>query len=338
MRRKQSLFLLFIAFLISVLHAETNDINYQKLSSGTQKAITVIQKEYPQKKSSVTTLSGFIYISDELVVNELKNLGITINAIYGQNIVTAQIPFNILPQLSQLSGVINIQISETATLSLNKAREDCFVDNVHIGTEIKSPFTGKGVIVGIVDCGFDTGHPAFFETDNTAKSRIVRFWDQNCESGNPPSGFSKGTLFTTQESILNAGTDNADQTHGTHVAGIAAGGYKGNINTSATELEDNNPFYGCAPDASIVLIGTTLQDNDILDGIRYIFNYADSVNMPAVVNISINTFTGPHDGTSAFDTALDAIQGPGRIVVGAVGNENKNHTHTGKIQIGRAHV
>ena len=334
MRRKQSLFLLFILLLTASLHAETKDINYRNLSAGTQHAITLIQKnngkEYSKEKSSAATLSGFIYISDESVVDELKNLGITINAIYGQNIVTAQIPFNTLPQLSQLPGVINIQVSETAVLSLDKAREDCYVDNVHNGTEMKSPFTGKGVIVGIVDCGFDTGHPAFFETDDMTKSRIIRFWDQNRESGTPPSGFSKGSLFVTQESILNAGTDNADQTHGTHVAGIAAGGYEGSINTSVTELNNNNPFYGCAPDASIVLVGTTLQDNDILDGIRYIFNYADSVNMPAVVNISINTFTGPHDGTSAFDMALDAIQGPGRIVVGAVGNENKNHTHTGK--------
>ena len=246
MRRKQSLFLLFILLLTASLHAETKDINYRNLSAGTQHAITLIQKnngkEYSKEKSSAATLSGFIYISDESVVDELKNLGITINAIYGQNIVTAQIPFNTLPQLSQLPGVINIQVSETAVLSLDKAREDCNVDNVHNGTEMKSPFTGKGVIVGIVDCGFDTGHPAFFETDDMTKSRIIRFWDQNRESGTPPSGFSKGSLFVTQESILNAGTDNADQTHGTHVAGIAAGGYEGSINTSVTELNNNNPF------------------------------------------------------------------------------------------------
>lgn len=74
MRRKQSLFLLFILLLTASLHAETKDINYRNLSAGTQHAITLIQKnngkEYSKEKSSAATLSGFIYISDESVVDE----------------------------------------------------------------------------------------------------------------------------------------------------------------------------------------------------------------------------------------------------------------------------
>ena len=58
-----------------------------------------------------------------------------------------------------------------------------------------------------------------------------------------------------------------------------------------------------------------------VDGINYIFQYAGSVGKAAVVNLSQGHHTGPHDGTSLTDQAIDALSGPGRIIVGAVGNE-----------------
>ena len=59
--------------------------------------------------------------------------------------------------------------------------------------------------------------------------------------------------------------------------------------------------------------------SDIIDGIQYIFDYAASENKPAVINMSLGTHIGPHDGTSRQDQAFDALSGPGRILVGAAG-------------------
>ena len=75
------------------------------------------------------------------------------------------------------------------------------------------------------------------------------------------------------------------------------------------------------------MVGSTLEDTDILNGIKYVFNYADSIDKPAVVNISLNTSYGPHDGTSLFDQAIDAMLGKGKILVGSIGNDAKNKTH-----------
>ncbi|MDX5319686.1 MAG: S8 family peptidase, partial [Bacteroidota bacterium] len=65
----------------------------------------------------------------------------------------------------------------------------------------------------------------------------------------------------------------------------------------------------------------------IIDGLNYIFQYADSVGKPAVVNLSWGMHTGPHDGTSLFDLAIDNLTGPGKIFVGAAGNSGWSRTH-----------
>lgn len=233
----------------------------------------------------------------------------------GGGFFTARVNRAYLSQLLEQEFVIKAELSRQATLSLDQARNETFVDRVQSGESLVSPFTGKGVILGFVDSGFDVAHPAFRSTDGESL-RIERFWNQMDDR-----------LLTTRESILAEGTDNEEQTHGTHVAGIAGGGYFGPIQTSATTSLDRNPYYGVAYDASLVMVGSTLDDADILNGIRYIFNYADSVGRPAVVNISLNTPYGPHDGTSLFDQAIDALVGKGKILVGSIGNDAKNKAH-----------
>jgi minor extracellular serine protease Vpr len=50
--------------------------------------------------------------------------------------------------------------------------------------------------------------------------------------------------------------------------------------------------------------------------------------MPCVINMSIGTQVGPHDGTSIIDKAIDNLSGSGRIIVGAAGNDGDKRAHT----------
>ena len=117
--------------------------------------------------------------------------------------------------------------------------------------------------------------------------------------------------YTTQSAIESAKYDNTsdDSGHGTHVAGIAAGSYSG------------NNYYGIAKDADIVIVRMGESNTDISNGVKYVYDYATEVGKPAVVNLSLGTHVGPHDGTSTFDRTCDAMQGPGRLLVGAASNE-----------------
>ena len=157
-------------------------------------------------------------------------------------------------------------------------------------------FLGQNVTVAILDTGISP-HPDF-------KGRILSFRDFSSTTGS-----SEKVLFSF--SHFSPLIDNSG--HGTHVAGIAGGGYFGTIATSESTTLDTNPYYGVAYDADLVMVGSTLEDTDILNGIKYVFNYADSIDKPAVVNISLNTSYGPHDGTSLFDQAIDTMLGKGKF-------------------------
>jgi subtilisin family serine protease len=127
-------------------------------------------------------------------------------------------------------------------------------------------------------------------------------------------------------------TDNARQTHGTAVAGMAMGSGYGS--------QSNTKWRGMAPEAEAVLVGVRRDSigtqwlnggfSDFVDGIGYMFNYAASVSKPIVVNISWGSQSGPHDGSSLFNQACDALTGPGKILVMSAGNDGREHIHMGK--------
>jgi subtilisin family serine protease len=210
---------------------------------------------------------------------------------------------------------------------MDDAKTQTNVDDVHLGTGLSSSYKGDGVVVGIIDGGFDYTHPAF--EDVNGNLRIKKVWEQEITHPNypGPSSFNYGVELTDPNDILNwehdAVPDNngnwiSKGSHGTHVGGIAAG----------SDHPTNGLYGGCAPKSELVIVSTPMTDNTMLDGINYIFNYASSVGNPAVINMSIGSHFGPHDGTSLFDQALpNLVAGNGKVLVGAAGNENGHVVH-----------
>lgn len=189
---------------------------------------------------------------------------------------------------------------------------------MHQGLQLPQAYFGNGVVVGIIDGGFDYTHPNFYDGTGSNNYRVKRVWEQNATSGTPPSGFSYGRELTTQTSILNAQRDKPNASHGTHVAGIAAGGGA------------NATYMGVASKSDLVFVSTNMTNIGIMDGIAYIYNYANSINKPCVINISIGGHIGPHDGFSPFDQYCDEIVGAGRLLVGAAGNQGADQLHISK--------
>jgi minor extracellular serine protease Vpr len=201
---------------------------------------------------------------------------------------------------------------------------------VHKAVNLNTPFSGKDVVVGVIDFGFDYNHPVFYDTLGV-RYRIKRVWELN-GTGTPPPGYTYGNELTDTAAIKAKGTDNTQQTHGTAVAGIAAGsGYGSALNSR---------YRGMAYDADLVLVGVRRDSieqqwlegsfSDFIDGINYIFKYASSVGKPAVVNISWGSQSGPHDGSTLFNEACDNLTGSGKIVVMSAGNEGEEKIHLAK--------
>ena len=115
--------------------------------------------------------------------------------------------------------------------------------------------TGRGIVIGVVDWGFDFAHPDFRKADGT--TRILALWDQRGgKQANSPQPFGYGVLHDRDAiskalkskdpyAALNyhpADADTGIGSHGTHVASIAAG-------TGG----DDRPV-GMAPEADLVLV------------------------------------------------------------------------------------
>lgn len=282
--------------------------------------IRKLQNRFLMKKINAQAyVNAFIFINDNAGLEVLKSYGVRINTVL-PSIITAQVPVQNIEEIAMLPEVKNLQIAIPVHHKMDKARIATNVDQVQAAINLSTPYLGKNVVIGIIDSGIEYGHINFFDSTGTVL-RIKHVWDQNI-NGTPPVGFSYGTEYTTQTAILAAKFDNQTETHGTHVTGIASGANKKN----------NNNYFGVAPKADIAIVSYNQNDQttdnvSISDGIKYIYEYATSVKEPCVVNMSLGLQIGPHDGTSAFDHVCDALQGPGRLLVGAVGNEGSDSLH-----------
>lgn len=268
----------------------------------------------------LTTVSAFIAVSGNPgeVTAALRENGVTVGSQFCDTLLTAVIPVDKLRAVSELPGIEYIQMSSPVDTKMNLVRQDVGINDIHSNTSntFEKPFTGKGVVIGIIDTGVEYKHVAFRDPKGNCRIRAV--WDQNSSRGTAPAGFGYGSEYTTPEAIAAQTYDASMTYHGSHTMGIAAGS------------DFDSKYYGVAPEADIVFVSFDDEDAKIGDAIRYIFNYADKVDKPCVINMSLGSHFGPHDGTSALDRLIDTYSGPGRIIVGAAGNEAEFRMHASK--------
>ena len=238
----------------------------------------------------------------------------------GGGLFTAHLSLGEIERLLENPDVLRIEAAQTARPNLDVSGTEIHAPAVQ--GAIDSPpsyggLSGEGVIIGIVDTGIDLTHPDFLAN---GISRVVWAWDQTSATRTPPAGFGYGNEWShaqvNEEIDSGRSVFNDTNGHGTHVAAIAAG------NGSATgEGQPGYQYVGIAPEAKLVVVKTSFLTSAIVDAVAYVFDKADALGLPAVVNLSLGHHYGPHDGTELTDLAIDSLVGPGRIVVAAAGNE-----------------
>ena len=274
------------------------------MTTGARRAMHIVGAPQDER------LDCIIQLSDDDCCERLHQMGVQTGRPSG-HVVTARIPLNMIDSVLQLDCVELLEPAEDVEPANDEARKRSHVEAVWNGStqEGIDAYTGKGVIVGIVDEGFDLSHPAFMKP-NRISSRIRSFWNQRGDTLNPPQGFDYGTVYTNQLSYLLIGTEYNSGSHGTHVAGIASG----------SDTVRFGRWRGMAPEADIVLVGTNMTNTGIMDGIQYVCDVADRLDMPCVINLSISSYSGERDGTKLFDRFVNGLCRPGRLIVGAAGN------------------
>ncbi len=200
---------------------------------------------------------------------------------------------------------------------------------------------GAGVLVALIDYGLDFTHPNFRNADGS--TRIKAIWDQGASAGVSPQPFGYGAEYAreainaalaTKDPFKTLGYQPSDAdplgngAHGTHVADIMAG-------NRATE----GSRVGLATASDIIFVhlaaqrmGTLANFGDsvrLLEAVDFIRRRAGST--PCVINTSAGKTGGPHDESTLFTQALDAllVNHNGLLFAQSVGNyaDSRMHTH-----------
>jgi minor extracellular serine protease Vpr len=333
--QKKYLTLILTLFCAQAIFAQTKT---PKLSAATKQYLFLSQHQqnkvfeqyvYHTDQQNNIFINAIFKVDNAFDDAQLKQLGVKIGT-KAKDIWTAKIPLNAVHQFVKTTGIQYIDMDQPCYPELDTARRVTRVDSVHQGIFLPQSYTGKNVVVGIVDAGFDYTHPTFFDTTLT-HYRIKKVWEQKNNTGIAPVNFGFGSEYSDSTSIWNKHYDVTETTHGTHVMGIAGG-------SGGASSANNRRFRGMAFESELVAVAIyptaahwlNTGSVDFLDGINYVFNYANSVNKPAVANLSWGCPLGPRDGTSLFSQACNNLVGPGKIFALSGGNNGNNNIHLKK--------
>ncbi|MFK7799042.1 MAG: S8 family serine peptidase [Aureispira sp.] len=182
-------------------------------------------------------------------------------------------------------------------------------------------FRGNGVLLGVIDDGFEWRHPDFWQADSS--TRILGLWDQrSTDSRYFQSYYSYGAEWDKAAIDAYQCTHRALD-HGSHVMGIAAG------NALATEK-----YRGIAPKADLAAVAISFDDyflSSFVDGVHYLFNKATALGQPCVINSSVGSYESGHDGKDLYAQLVAQLieAQPGRVLVQAGGNAQQFPLHVG---------
>lgn len=236
--------------------------------------------------------------------------------------ITLYLKADQLSELIDSKAIESFEISERSDEPhIQGAAIDSKADLVHEGISMPSGYTGDGVIVGIIDGGFDFTHPNFYDSTGN-KYRILAAWDQRTE-GNPPPGYEFGTAYYGKNELLDAKRDTEEiqerwGTHGTHVAGIAGGSGAG-----------ISSLKGVAYECDFIFCTKTDGDSGLFDAFNWMNDVAKAEGKRLVINMSFGGLHhGTRDGTNPLGGLMKELQeNEGVIFVGSAGNNGNNDFH-----------
>ena len=302
-------------FLYQLKQAEATTDRSAKAS-----AYAKLQCEYDLVQGKV---SAIVVLASGKTVQDLSAYDVTVGVVSG-NLVTVTIPVSRFAELAESGVCSSIDMGGEQHLMLDNVRPNLGIDMIHAGMNLPQGYDGSGVVVGILDDGFQYCHPAFYDATGTTL-RVKRVWNQKDSTGTAPTGYGYGSEYTTESQMMAAQTDDRKKSHGSHVASIAAG--------CGAPYGDGATYKGIAPGADLVFVPVKLNISNVIDAINYVHSYAQSVGKPCVINMSFGSQLGPHDGTDVEDLFIKSLvaQHPDSLVlVTSAGNAGEKQVHLEK--------
>ncbi|MBF1581871.1 MAG: S8 family serine peptidase [Prevotella sp.] len=329
--------IVFLLFIFTSLGIIAQRPRYEKMSPFVREAMAsaLATKQLTRSQSDDRLLTAFVRI-DGNSAEVLRQYGCKELARVG-DISIAAIPLSKLGALSCGRQVKRIETGRRCSIQMDTTRIVVNAEKVYTGEGLPQSYTGRGVVVGVQDIGFDLTHPNFYSAD-MSQYRIKALWDQ-LSRDTIGSTLYVGRDYVGRDALLELKhpIDGETQTHGTHTAGIAAGsGAQGN--------GDVSPYRGMACDADLVLVDNAADNASLIDpkdyykftyatdalGFKYIFDYAERMHQPCVINFSEGSSQDFHGYDQLYYELLAKLIGPGRIIVSSAGNDGARNSYIHK--------
>lgn len=259
-----------------------------------------------EKQMAVTSSENvnlyLVKLSDDFSSSELTDLNVTIIR-QRDNLALITMPAENVPALLKSSSILRVELNSPASVHLDMAAQATNLNQVRNSVELSKSYTGKDVVVGFMDTGFDPNHINFLDADGISRVAQISYIE---------SEPYRVKFADNKDDIALWTTDTKREYHATHVAGILAGNC------------DKVPYSGVATDATIVATTSMLYDPQILLGLEQIVDYSKAQGKTAVINLSLGTNVGPHDGSTLMSQYLDKIGEEDAIICVSAGNEAQN--------------
>lgn len=229
-------------------------------------------------------------------------------------LVSAYMPVDRVQALAASPAVHRFEFSlDPGVLLCDSMRVKAHVNEVHAGlAPLPQAYDGAGVVIGFIDSGLDVNHPDLRTSDD--HSRVAYYWDQGLSGSGAPPEYGYGREWdNAQIEAGQLGSTDGDA-HGTTVTACA----------TSNGLA-NGRHKGVAPEADIIVVKYSGNGDfraNVADAAEYIYQRALAMGKPAVVNASLGTYAGSHDGLDASALFINDMldERPGRAFVCAGGN------------------
>ena len=239
------------------------------------------------------------------------------------DLIATTMPREMIFEVADWDGVVMLDDIGKAEPDMHEAVPAMGVDNVWYDYGIY----GEGISIAIVDTGVDNSHVGLDDMDDnsfTNDLKVAAYYDAGQDAIICSENGLDGTLPCYPGQSLDSGT------HGTHVAGIAAGTGDGET------APDGTPYIGVAPKAHLVNVLSCCDGDieDIIRGVEWTITNQKLVQphirvMTSSLGEQQVEFHIDNDGSSAWSQAVDAAVESGLVVTLSAGNEFGSLTAAG---------
>jgi len=173
----------------------------------------------------------------------------------------------------------------------------------------KEGFTGRGVILGIIDDGISSGADFLFDG---VSSRFISIWNQKESRTLPPAGYTYGEELSG--SALTTFFTNDNTGHSTSILSALV----------------SRETASAAPDAEIIAVDAFLTTKSVIEAMKYVCRKAETVNAPFALLLPMNHFWGTHKGDEPLEQVINDLFAPAKMSRGIsvpAGNLGARYIH-----------